>query len=104
MLILYRYFQGYAIVNMVVVHPAYWRRGHGGNLVKWGMKLARIDKVKQGVSATKMGKDLYQKLGWQYLTEIHIEGDETMPQGVSSTIMEYNLTMEGDHGDVRDRI
>jgi len=72
-------------------------RGHGRDLVNWGMKLARtIDKVKQGVSAVKMGADLYHKLGWQYLTEVRIEGDEIMPQGVDVAIMEYNPTIEGD--------
>ena len=60
------------------------------------MKLAHVDKVKQGVSAAKMGEDLYQKLGWQYLTEVCIEGDEIVPQGVDVTIMKYNTTIEGD--------
>ena len=84
------------MMDMVVVHPAYWARGHGGNLVKWGMKLAHVDKVKQGVSAAKMGEDLYHKLGWQNLTEVRIEGDEIVPQGVDVAIMEYNPTIEGD--------
>lgn len=74
---------------MVVVHPAYWARGHGGHLVKWGMKLARIDKSKQGVIASKMGIVLYNKLGWKYLTKIHIEGDE---RGVSVAVAEYDPT------------
>jgi len=92
-----KYFQGYATMEMVVVHPAYWARGHGGNLVKWGMKLASFDKVKQGVTGAKMGTDLYHNLGWKHLTEVRIEGDETVPQGVDVTLMEYDPTTEDVH-------
>jgi hypothetical protein len=91
-----RYFHGYATMEMVVVHPAYWARGHGGDLVKWGTELARIDKMNQGVIAADMGKNLYSKLGWKNLTEIRIEGDEIVPQGVTITVMEYDPTTEGD--------
>lgn len=80
---------------MVTVHPAYWERGHGGSLVKWGMELARIDKLKQGVIATKMGQDLYSELGFKNLKEIHISGDEIVPQGVSVAVMEYDPTARG---------
>jgi N-acetylglutamate synthase-like GNAT family acetyltransferase len=90
MLSLDRYFRGYAELDMLVVHPAYWARGHGGNLVKWGMELARIDKVKHGLFATKMGKGLYDKLGWRDLGDIEIA-----PQVFSLTAMEYDPTTEG---------
>ncbi|MCJ1471663.1 hypothetical protein MMC13_000303 [Lambiella insularis] len=30
----YRYFDGISELEMLVVHPAYWGRGHGGDLVK----------------------------------------------------------------------
>jgi hypothetical protein len=81
-------------MEMVVVHPAYWGRAHGGNLVKWGMELSRIDKVKQGVIAAKMGRDLYSKLGWKEKAEISLEGDEIVPQGVSVAVMEYDPTTD----------
>jgi GNAT superfamily N-acetyltransferase len=81
-------------MEMVVVHPAYWGRGHGRNLVKWGMELARIDKVKQGVIAAKMGRDLYSNLGWKERAEICLEGDEITPQGVSVAVMEYDPTTD----------
>jgi len=89
-----KYFHGYASMDMVVVHPAYWGHGHGGNLVKWGMNLARIDKVKYGVIAAKMGTDLYRELGWQHLTDVRLEGDEVTPQGVEVAVMEYDPTTE----------
>jgi GNAT superfamily N-acetyltransferase len=77
-----RYLEGYATMEMVVVHPAYWRRGHGTRLVKWGMQLADIDGVKQGVIAASMGKDLYLKLGYRLLHMVQVEGDEDAPDGV----------------------
>ena len=76
--------------SMVIVHPFYWRRSHGENLVKWGMELSRIDKVKQGVNAAGMGQYLYNKLGWKKKSEICIKGDEIVPQGVSVALMEYD--------------
>jgi hypothetical protein len=79
-------------MEAVVVHPAYWGRAHGGNLVKWGMELSRIDKVKQGVLASKMGRDLYSKLEWEEMAEICLKGDEIVPQGVSSAVMKYDPT------------
>lgn len=59
---------------MVVVHPAYWRRGHGGRLVRWGIDLANLDKVCQGVIAAEMGKSLYLSLGYEELEDLHLEG------------------------------
>ena len=73
----------------LVVHPFYWRRKHGGNLVRWGMELSRIDKVNEGVVATKMGECLLNTLGWKKTTDICIKGDEVVPQGVSVALMEY---------------
>ena len=61
-------------MEMVVVHPAYWRRGHGGRLVRWGIDLANLDKVCQGVIAAEMGKSLYLSLGYEELEDLHLEG------------------------------
>jgi hypothetical protein len=55
MLSLDKYFQGYATLEMAAIHPAYWGRGNWWNLVKWGMELARLDKVKQGIIAREFG-------------------------------------------------
>ena len=82
-------------MERLVVHPAYWARGHATNLVKWGMELARTDKVTQGVFATKMGGDFFCKLLWKNLTEVRIDGDEIVPQGVSFTVLEYDPTTKG---------
>lgn len=76
-------------MEMVVVHPAYWRRGHGTTLVGWGMELAKIDHIKQGVIAAKMGEKLYAKLGYSPLEELRLDGDEEAPDGVKCVAMKY---------------
>ncbi|RSL50149.1 hypothetical protein CEP54_012078 [Fusarium duplospermum] len=86
-----RYFQGLASMEMIVVHPAYWRRGHGSRLARWGIDLAKIDGVSQGVIAAKMGKALYLSLSYKNLTDLHLEGDEVVPQGVGISAMQYHV-------------
>ncbi|KAJ4220995.1 hypothetical protein NW759_007064 [Fusarium solani] len=82
-----QYFQGLATMEMVVVHPAYWRRGHGGRLVRWGIDLANLDKVCQGVIAAEMGKSLYLSLGYEELEDLHLGGDE----GIHVSAMQYHV-------------
>jgi N-acetylglutamate synthase-like GNAT family acetyltransferase len=79
-----------AEMDQVAVHPAYWKRGHGTALVKWGMELARIDQVVQGVSAAKMGEKLYAELDYKVVERISLDGDEVTPQGVSTAMMVYD--------------
>jgi GNAT superfamily N-acetyltransferase len=74
---------------MVVVHPKYWRRGHGSHLVRWGIGLADIDQVKQGVFATAMGAKLFLALGFQKIKDVHVEGDMEDPKGISLAIAKY---------------
>ncbi|KAG8169503.1 hypothetical protein KVR01_000248 [Diaporthe batatas] len=84
-----RYFHGYSTMDMLVVHPAYWRRGHGTTLGKWGLDLARIDGVKQGVMAASSGKKLYTSMGYTNLEDVHIDGDEITPDGVTISAMVF---------------
>lgn len=58
---------------MVVVHPAYQKRGHGRRLVQWGMELATKDKVGAGVIAAGKGKSLYGSLGFEKLGDLPFE-------------------------------
>lgn len=75
---------------MVVVHPAYWRRGHGTTLVEWGKSLADLDRMEQDVVAADMGEKLYTSLGYQKLDEVKVE-DNTgpSPHNVSVGILKY---------------
>ncbi len=76
------------------MHPAYWSRGHGKRLARWGVELAKIDKIKTGVIASKMGENLYEDLGYYDVQNVHIDGDVQHPGGVSCVVMILDLTEE----------
>jgi hypothetical protein len=74
---------------MIVVHPAYWKRGNGTAMMKWARDLSEIDKVPQCVSATPMSEGPFVSLGFQQICRIPAEGDEDDPEGVSTALLEY---------------
>lgn len=77
-------------MEMLVVHPAYWKRGHGRSLTGWGMELAKIDGVQQGVIAAEMGKAVYGAMGFKNLEDLHWDGDDIVPQGLTVSAMLFN--------------
>ena len=77
-------------MEVVVVHPAYWGRGHGSSLVKWGMHLADLDHIKQGVVATRLGAKLYSRLGFSTLSYLHLDGDDQDREELTLSVMQYN--------------
>lgn len=76
-------------MSMLVVHPAYWRKGHGTKLVEWSMRLSDLDSVPQCVSAAGMGEKLYKKLGYHEVCRVEEEGDGDDPRGVHTELLEY---------------
>ncbi|KAI0199893.1 hypothetical protein F4808DRAFT_461288 [Astrocystis sublimbata] len=90
-----KYLDGYQMMDMLVVHPAYWRRGHGSSLTKWGMALADRDHVNQGVVAAGMGKQLFLKLNYSRLAEVHAR-DNKNPAEIAVGILEYCLLPIGE--------
>ncbi|KAJ5736559.1 uncharacterized protein N7483_001684 [Penicillium malachiteum] len=62
-----RYFTGLSQMDILCVHPAYWRRGHGTQLVTRTLDLARMDGITQGVNAARMGARLYKALGYAFI-------------------------------------
>jgi GNAT superfamily N-acetyltransferase len=58
-----RYLQGRMLIELVAIHPAYWRRGHGKTLLNWGLALAEKDGVNTGVIANTTAVGLYLSLG-----------------------------------------
>jgi len=89
-----KYFQGLSTMERTAVHPAYWNRGHGTTLTQWGTKLADIDRVNQGVLASSMGAALFKHVGFQYITDVHIEGDKEDPDGFSVAVLRYEFCLE----------
>jgi GNAT superfamily N-acetyltransferase len=66
------------VLERVIVHPAYWRRGHGKALLEWGLALARIDGVKAGVCTGFAGdaKHLYLSLGFVKIGEVSVKDEQ----------------------------
>ena len=77
-------------LEVLVVHPAYQGQGHGGTLVRWGLELARVDGVQQGVIGPAKGTKLYQSLGFELLTELHWDGDDITPEGLKLGVLRFD--------------
>ena len=74
---------------MLVVHPAYWRRGHGTVLLEWGLELVHLDYTKQGVIAADMGEKLYLSKGYKKLDMV-IATDKSDPEKtVKVAVLEF---------------
>jgi len=89
-------------MDMVVVHPAYWSRGHGSRLVEWGIALADLDQAKQGVIAADMGEKLYLKLNFTKLEDVTVRDEVSPPpKAVKVGVLRYSprpTNMPGDDG------
>lgn len=70
-----------------MVHPKYWRRGHGSTLASWGMRLTEVDNVHHGVIAAKMGEVLFASLGFEHIKYTHVEGEGDAPEGIDLAIL-----------------
>ncbi|KAI8710406.1 hypothetical protein NCS52_01577200 [Fusarium sp. LHS14.1] len=80
-----RYFNGLPTMEALVVHPAYWRRGHGSRLVQQGIDhLAKLGGANHGVIAAETGKPLYLQLGYEELEELVYDD-------VHLSIMQYQV-------------
>lgn len=77
-----RHCSNYSWMSMLAVHPAYWKKGHGTELVEWGKSLSDLDKVRQGLIAADMSEKLCKKLGYHLVCRIAAEGDEVDSKGV----------------------
>ena len=86
----YRYFERISELEMLAVHPAYQGHGHGGALVRWGLELARMDGVKQGVIGPEKGMKLYKSLGFELLDELQWPGDDITPDGLRLGVLRFN--------------
>ncbi|KAK4171312.1 hypothetical protein QBC36DRAFT_340206 [Triangularia setosa] len=84
-----------SIISMIVVHPAYWRRGHGTRLATWARDLAIKDRVPQCVSAAPMSQCLFISLGYRRLDEIVARGDEDDPRGAKTLLLEFGCEYRG---------
>lgn len=51
--------------------------------------MSDIDQLDQGVAATSMGADLFKHVGYEWLTDLHVEGDDTNPEGVMFSLLKH---------------
>lgn len=86
-----RYFQNCSELDILVVHPAYWGKGHGRTLVQWGLDFAKIDGVPQGVTGPDKGVKLYKALGFKYLADLELKGNDVVPEGLKRGVLKYEL-------------
>ena len=84
-----RYFKGCAGLFMLVVHPAYWRCGHGATMVRWGLELAELDGVNHGVFGSIMGNKLYLSLHYKEVGVIKLQDEENPLEMVELAILRY---------------
>jgi len=88
-----RYFKGISELEMLVMHPAYQGRGHGAALVRWGLELAGMDGVQQGVIGPEKGMKLYRSLGFELVDELRWEGDDVTPGGLQLGVLRFSPTL-----------
>lgn len=72
---------------MIVVHPTYWRRGHGSTLASWGSHLTETDNVHHGVIASRMGEKLFASIGFEHIKYIHVEGEGDASEGIDLAVL-----------------
>lgn len=82
-------------MERTVVHPAYWKRGHGSKLAQWGVDLAALDAVDQGVLASGMGTRLFEHVGFKRIIDLHVPGDKKNPEGFDLTVLRYYSSSSG---------
>jgi hypothetical protein len=74
---------------MIVVHPAYWKRGHGSHMARWAAEMAKLDQIPQCVSSAPMSEPIFRGLGFELVRRIVADGDEDDAEGVSTALLEY---------------
>jgi len=87
--ILNRHFQGRMVIELVAIHPAYWRRGHARSLLSWGIAVAESEEVKTGVVANNRGLGLYISMGFKEVLRFSIQDEDEPPNVISGILLKY---------------
>ena len=74
-----KYLDGQFMVDMLAVHPAYWRRGHGITLLKEAAKIAEQEKVPLGIVAVEMGVKNCKRTGFKECEVVEVKGYSRHP-------------------------
>jgi len=86
-----KYLTGMSICDKLVVHPAYWNRGHGTSLIEWGKRLSQMDAVSQGVLPSHAGEEIFFKLGYEHVATLRVPDDGDV-EGFDIAVGVYDAT------------
>ena len=62
------------LLQTLVIHPRFQRRGHGETIIKWFKTISFLDSTPLGVSSAPGSKDFYSKLGFEKKEEVPVLG------------------------------
>lgn len=99
----YRTFKGRLVIDMMVTHPAYWRRGHASTVANWFLDMARMDQRGVGVAGAPMGKLFFSHLGFEEARTVEIPGYDAHPKPIYAWLGLLNVTGE-DTSDGQDEL
>lgn len=74
-----RTFKDRMVIDMMVTHPAYWRKGHATTVTDWFLELAKLDGIGLGVAGAPMGKVFFSHIGFKEAKTVEIPGYEAHP-------------------------
>ena len=80
------------VIDMMVTHPAYWRRGHATTMTNWFVELAKQDRIGLGVAGAPMGKVFFANIGFKEAKTVEIPGYEDHPNPVYAWLGLLNVT------------
>jgi GNAT superfamily N-acetyltransferase len=63
----------YALMAVLAIDPAYQRMGIGKKLLDWGLAKCDEEGWECWIDATKNGKGLYEKCGWELVEDKHFD-------------------------------
>jgi len=74
----------------LAVHPAYWRKGHGTELLEWSKSLSDMDNVPQCVlNAEALDRNIYIKRGFRDIGIAHEYPQAESADAVTTKLFEY---------------
>ncbi|KAI9150894.1 Taurine hydroxylase-like protein SAT17 [Paramyrothecium foliicola] len=89
-----KHLRGHYILEMLVTHPAYWKRGHATSLIEHSIEYTSMG-AKLGVNAAGMGQSLYISLGFKEIS--HVKDGKGASDGVRTTIYAFDPKLRMSH-------
>ena len=96
-----RHSSGHSEILSLGVHPAYWKKGLGHELVKWCVALADTDNVPLVVSCSPMGAKVFKKFGFDEKQLVIIKGHKYHPDDITISFRQRPVpTLQSKGGEV----